>query len=94
MKLAPCQYHTHLYKYVSFFLHLTTYILYFGKSFAFMIPDIRAHKQTRFKKTYLFMIYERLRSYSHLPYQVANNGINCYDIKRSKYPKFFGTQLC
>ena len=41
--------------------------------------------QTRFKKTYLFMIYERFRIYSHLPHQVANNGINCYDTKLSKY---------
>ena len=41
--------------------------------------------QTRFKKTYLCMIYERFRRYSHLPHQVANNGINCYDTKLSKY---------
>ena len=40
--------------------------------------------QTRFQKKYLFMIYERFRGYSHLPYQVANNGINCYDTKLSK----------
>ena len=42
------------------------------------MPDIRAQKtQTRFKKTYLFIIYERFRKYSRLPHQVANNGINC-----------------
>ena len=33
------------------------------------------------------MIYERFRRYSHLPHQVANNGINCYDTKISKYKK-------
>ena len=44
--------------------------------------------QTRFKKTYLFMIYERFRRYSHLPHLVANNGINCYDTKLSKYQIF------
>ena len=43
--------------------------------------------QTRLKKTYLFMIYERFRRYSHLPHQVANNSINCYDTKLSKYQK-------
>ena len=31
------------------------------------------------------MIYERFRRYSHLPHQVANNGINCHDTKLSKY---------
>ena len=31
------------------------------------------------------MIYERFRRYSHLPHQVANNGINYYDTKLSKY---------
>ena len=41
--------------------------------------------QTRFKKKNLFMIYERFRRYSHLPHQVANNGIDCYDTKLSKY---------
>ena len=41
--------------------------------------------QTRFKKTYLFMIYERFRRYSHLSHQVANNGKNCYNTKLSKY---------
>ena len=28
--------------------------------------------QTRLKKTYLFMIEERFRRYSHFPHQVAN----------------------
>ena len=31
------------------------------------------------------MIYERFRRHSHLPHQVANNGINCHDTKLSKY---------
>ena len=31
------------------------------------------------------MIYERFRRYLHLLHQVANNGINCYDTKLSKY---------
>ena len=31
------------------------------------------------------MIYERFRRYSHLPHQVANNGISCYNTKLSKY---------
>ena len=30
--------------------------------------------QTRFKKAYLIMIYERFRRYLDLPHQVANNG--------------------
>ena len=47
--------------------------------------------KTRFQKSYLFMIYERLRRYSHLPHQVANNGINCYDTKLSKYKKKLNT---
>ena len=34
------------------------------------------------------MIYERFRAYSHLPHRVANNGINCYDTKLSKYRNF------
>ena len=73
--------------------YINIYMTYFGKSLAFVIPDIRT--QTRFKKTYLFMIYERFRRYSHLPHQVANNGINCYDAKVSKY-NFFNTikKLC
>ena len=58
-----------------------------------IIPDIRAQKHA-LKKTYLFMIYVRFRKYSHLPHQVANNGINCYDIRLSKYKKKFGTQVC
>ena len=29
------------------------------------------------------MIYDRLRGYSHLPHQVANNGISCYDANGS-----------
>ena len=45
--------------------------------------------QTRFKKTYLFMIYERFRRYSHLPHQVANSGINYYYTKLSKYQNFW-----
>ena len=48
----------------------------FGKNFEFMIPDTLA--QTRFKKTFVFMIDERFRTYSHLPRQVAyNNNILC-----------------
>ena len=58
----------------------------------FIIPEIRAQK--RLKKTYLLMIYERFRRYSHLPHQVANNNINRYYTKLSKYPKKFGTQAC
>ena len=46
--------------------------------------------QTLFKKTYLFMISERSRRYSHLPHQVANNGINCYDAKLSKHQNILG----
>ena len=34
------------------------------------------------------MIYEGFWRYSHLPHQVANNGINCYDTKLSKYQIF------
>ena len=48
---------------------------------------ISTKTQTCFKIAYLFMIYERFQSYSHLPHQVANNGINCYDTKLSKCPK-------
>ena len=43
--------------------------------------------QARFKKIYLFMIYKIFHRYSHLPHQVANNRINCYDTNLSKYPK-------
>ena len=43
--------------------------------------------QTRFKKTYLFMINDRFQRYSHLPHQVANIGINCYDTRLSKCKK-------
>ena len=51
-----------------------------------IIPDIRAQKHKHaLKKTNLFIIYERFRRNSHLPHQVANNGINCYDTKLSKY---------
>ena len=31
------------------------------------------------------MIYERFSRYSHLPHPAANNGINFYDTKLSKY---------
>ena len=55
-----------------------------------MIPDIRTQKHKHALNKYLFMIYDRFRRYSHLPYHVANNGINCYDTKLSKYPKKFG----
>ena len=65
--------------------HLTALLTKLKLIYIFVIPDIRAQEQTRFKKTYLVMIYERLRSYPHLPYQLANNGINCYDTKLSKY---------
>ena len=34
------------------------------------------------------MVDERLRRNSHLPHQIANNGINCYDTKLSKYRYF------
>ena len=34
------------------------------------------------------MIYERFQRYSHLPHQVANDDINCYDAKLSKYQCF------
>ena len=40
------------------------------------------------------MIFELFRRYSHLPHQVANNGINCCDTKLSKYPKKIVTQVC
>ena len=46
----------------------------------------RRHKHA-FKK-HLFMIDERFRRYSHLPHQVANDGINCYCTKLSKYQNF------
>ena len=35
------------------------------------------------------MIDERYRSYSHLPYQVANNNINCYYRKLLKYQNYY-----
>ena len=35
------------------------------------------------------MIYKRFQRYSHLPHQAANNGINCYDTKLSKYKIFW-----
>ena len=50
-----------------------------------VIPDIRAQKHKHAFKKHLFMIYERFRRYSHLPHQVANNGINWYDTKLFKY---------
>ena len=40
-------------------------------------------------KTYLVMIYERFRWYSHLPHQVANNGIIYCDTKLSKCQLFW-----
>ena len=47
--------------------------------------------KTRLKK-HLFMIDERFQRYSHLPYQVANNDINCY----TKISQNFvcGIQVC
>ena len=60
-------------------------IYYFMYNIYYNIRYTSTKTQTRFKKTYLFMIYERFRRYSHLPHQVANNGINCYDTKLSKY---------
>ena len=72
-------------------LAVMSVILYIGLSIMtintrYVIPDVQA--QTRFYKTYLFMIYGRFRRYSHLPHQVANNGINCYDTKLSKKQNF------
>ena len=61
----------------------------FGKSFAFIIPDIRAQKHKHAFKKHLFIIYQRFQIYSHLPHQVANNGIKGYDTKLSKYPKIW-----
>ena len=46
---------------------------------------MRAQKHKHAFKTYFFMIYERFQRYSHLPHQVSDNGINCYDTKLSKY---------
>ena len=66
---------------------VNSYLL-FGKSFAFIISDIGAQEHKHALITYLFMIYERFRRYSHFPHQVANNGINCYDTKLSKYQFF------
>ena len=43
--------------------------------------------QARYQQTYLFMIYERFRRYSHLPNEVVNKGINYYDTKLSIYLK-------
>ena len=53
----------------------------------FIIPDIRAQKRKHALKRHLFMIYERFRGYSHLPHQVANDGINCYDENFGKIPR-------
>ena len=64
---------------------------FFIYSFILIIPDIRAQRHKHALKTYLFMIYERFLRYSHLPHQVANNGINCYDTKLSKYQVFAPT---
>ena len=44
-------------------------------------------------ETYLFMIDKRLKKYSHLPHQVANNDNNCKDRKLLN-TKFYGTQVC
>ena len=38
------------------------------------------------------MIYERFRRYSHLPHQVVNNDINCYDTKKSKTKRHLATR--
>ena len=54
-----------------------------------MMPDIRAKKIKHALRKHLFIIDERFQRYLHLPHQVANNGINCYDTKLSTLKKFF-----
>ena len=67
--------------------------LYFNLGRAFHLQcQIYGHKHAN-KKTFFFMNYERFRRYSHLPHQVANNNINCYYTKLSKYQNL-GTQVC